>query len=194
MEGNSRYTSLVMSYKLKDIKSDKIIIFDLDDTLVKTDAKIRILDAKTHEVIKELTPEEFNNFVKKKSHVMDFEDFDSPSLLRQGKVIHEIFGILKDSYEKGIPVAILTARSDSELVRNFFLENGIDIHPDLVIAINDPQFGYKGTIAERKKKAIEDLVDSGYKELTFFDDNEDNLRLAKEVTGYKDAEIKTIHV
>jgi len=183
-----------MSFKLKDIKGDKIIIFDLDDTLVRTDAKIRILDAKTHEIIKELTPEQFNNFVKKKNHVMDFDDFDSPALLRQGKVIHEIFEILKMSYEKGIPVAILTARSDSELVRNFFLENGIDIHPDLVIAINDPQFGYKGTIAERKKKAIEDLVDSGYKELTFFDDNEDNLKLANSVTGYKDAVVKTIHV
>lgn len=181
-------------HKLKDIKSDKIIIFDLDDTLVKTDAKIRILNAKTHEVIKELTPEQFNNFVKKKHHVMDFDDFDSPALLRQGRVIHEIFEILKSSYQEGIPVAILTARSDSELVRNFFLENGIDIHPDLVIAINDPQFKYTGSIAERKKKAIEDLVDDGYTNLTFFDDNEDNLRLAQSVTGYKDAKVNTIHV
>jgi len=181
-------------HKLKDIKTDKIIIFDLDYPFFKTDAKIRILNAKTHEVIKELTPEQFNNFVQKKNHVMDFDDFDSPALLRQGRVIHEIFEILKNSYNDGIPVAILTARSDSELVRNFFLENGIDIHPDLVIAINDPQFKYEGTIAERKKQAIEHLVDDGYKELTFFDDNEDNLRLAKSVSGYKDAKVKTIHV
>lgn len=183
-----------MKYKVKGTDQAKIIIFDLDDTLVKTDAKVRILHAKTHEVLKELTPEQFNNFVKKKHHVLDYEDFDSPDLLRRGNIIKEIFEILRTSYEKKIPVAILTARSDSELVRNFLLENGIDIHPDLVIAINDPQFGYKGTIAERKKKAIEDLVDSGYKELVFFDDNEDNLKLANSVTGYKDSVIKTIQV
>lgn len=194
MERNSRYTNLEMKYKVKGTDQAKIIIFDLDDTLVKTDAKVRILHAKTHEVLKELTPEQFNNFVKKKHHVLDYEDFDSPDLLRRGNIIKEIFEILRTSYEKKIPVAILTARSDSELVRNFLLENGIDIHPDLVIAINDPQFGYKGTIAERKKKAIEDLVDSGYKELVFFDDNEDNLKLANSVTGYKDSVIKTIQV
>lgn len=194
MEGNSRYSNLVMKYKVKGTDQGKIIIFDLDDTIVKTDAKVRILHAKTHEVLKELTPEQFNNFVKKKHHVLDYEDFDSPDLLRKGNIIKEIFEILRMSYEKKIPVAILTARSDSELVRNFMLENGIDIHPDLVIAINDPQFGYKGTIAERKKKAIEDLVDSGYRELVFFDDNEDNLKLAKSVTGYKDSVIKTIQV
>jgi len=180
--------------KIKNIDSEKLIIFDLDDTLVKTDAKVKILDVKTHEVIKELTPEQFNNFVKGKNHVLNFDDFDSGELLRQGKMINEIFHILKSSYAKKIPVAILTARSDSEMVRDFFLENGIDIHPELVIAINDPQFKYTGTIAERKKKAIEDLIESGYKELIFFDDNEDNLRLAKSVEGYNNSTIRTIKV
>jgi FMN phosphatase YigB (HAD superfamily) len=181
-------------YKLKNIKKDKIVIFDLDDTLVRTNAKVKIIDSKTHEIIKELTPEQFNNFVKKKHHIMDYDDFDNPSLLRQGKIIHEIFEIFKKSYHEGIPVAVLTARSDSDLVRNFFLENGIDIHPDLVIAINDPQFKYKGSIAERKKKAIKDLIDSGYKKLTFFDDNEENIKLAQSVSGYKGSNIITIHV
>lgn len=179
---------------MKGLDTNKLIIFDLDDTLVKTDAKVKILDRKTREVIKELTPDEFNSFVKKKSHVLDFEDFDCPQLLRQGQMIHEIFELLKSSYYSKTPVAILTARSSSELVRDFFLQNGIDIHPDLVIAINDPQFPFKGSIAERKKEAIKDLIDSGYTDLTFFDDNEENLRLAKEAEGYKEATIHTIKV
>lgn len=181
-------------FKIKGIESDKIIIFDLDDTLVKTDAKIKILDSKTHRVIRELTPEEFNGFVKKKHHVLNFDDFDSPELLRRGNMINEIFHLLKSTYAKKIPVAILTARSDSTMVRDFFLNYGIDIHPELVIAINDPQFKHKGSIAERKRKAIEELVDSGYRNLIFFDDNDDNLKLAKSVEGYKDSKIKTIKV
>lgn len=181
--------------KIKGIeKPDKLIIFDLDDTLVKTDAKIKILSKGTHEVIKELTPHEFSNFTKKKNHLLNFDDFESPDVLRRGEIIHEIFDILKGAYHKKIPVAILTARSSSELVREFFLINGIDIHPELVIAIHDPQFKHKGTIPERKKLAIKDLIDLGFKNLVFFDDNDDNLKLAKEAEGYMDAVVKTIKV
>lgn len=180
--------------RIKGIETDKMIIFDLDDTLVKTDAKIKILNSKTQKVIKELTPEEFNSFVRKKHHVLNFDDFDSPELLKHGYLINEIFHLLKSTYAKKIPVAILTARSDSEMVREFFLNYGIDIHPELVIAINDPQFKHKGSIAERKRKAIEDLVDAGYKDLIFFDDNQDNLTLAKSLEGYKDLKIKTVKV
>jgi FMN phosphatase YigB (HAD superfamily) len=82
-------------FKIKGEASDKIIIFDLDDTLVKTDAKIKILKKGTHEVIKELTPQEFNRFKTKKHHLLNFDDFDSPELLRQGTIIHDIFEILK---------------------------------------------------------------------------------------------------
>jgi FMN phosphatase YigB (HAD superfamily) len=180
--------------KIKGINTDKLIVFDLDDTLVKTEARVKILNKKTKEIVGDLTPEEFSNYKEKKKYVLNFDDFDSPSILRQGKIIKEIFEILEKSYHNKIPVAIVTARSSSEIVRDFFLENGLDIHPDLVIAVNDPQFGYKGTIAERKKEAIHDLIDFGFKDLTFFDDNEDNIRLAKEASGYKEAKIHTIHV
>ncbi len=181
-------------FKIKGRSNDKILIFDLDDTLVQTEAKIKILNPKSKEVIKKLTPAEFNNFKIKKGHVLDYDDFDSPMLLRQGRMIHEIFEILKRNYHDHIPVAILTARSSSELVREFFLQNGIDIHPELVIAVNDPQFEFEGTIPERKKKAIQKLIDLGFRDLTFFDDHEDNLRLAKEAEGYKSATIHTIKV
>ena len=63
-----------------------------------------------------------------------------------------------------------------------------------MIAINDPKFSYSGNIAERKKKAILDIIDSGYTNLTFFDDNDENLRLAMDVDGYKGAKIKLVKV
>lgn len=181
-------------FKLKDIKKDRLIIFDLDDTLIKTDAKIKVLNHRTKKIICELTPEQFNRFEHGPHHVLNFDDFDSPEILREGKFIHSIFSKLKYYYKKGVPVSIVTARSSSELVREFFLENGIDIHQDLVIAINDPIYGYAGSISERKQKAITELIDAGYTDLVFFDDNEDNLRLAKDVEGYKGATIKLVKV
>lgn len=63
-----------------------------------------------------------------------------------------------------------------------------------MIAINDPSYGYIGSISERKQRAIMDLIDSGYIDLVFFDDNEDNLRLAKDVEGYKGSKIKLVKV
>ena len=126
--------------------------------------------------------------------VVDFDDFEDPDILRQGKLIHSIFSKLKYYYKRGIPVSIVTARSSSDIVRQFFLENGIDIHPDLVIAINDPESNLEGNIAERKQKAIKSLIDDGYINLIFFDDNEDNLRLAKNLEGYKNSRIKLIQV
>jgi hypothetical protein len=181
-------------FKLKDIKGNRLIIFDLDDTLVKTDAKIKILNRRTKKIISELTPEQFNQFEQEPHHILNFEDFECPDILREGIFIHSIFTKLKYYYKKGVPVSIVTARSSSGLVREFFLDNGIDIHPDLVIAINDPSYGYIGNISERKQKAITELIDSGYTNLVFFDDNEDNLRLAKDVEGYRGSKIKLVKV
>ena len=80
------------------------------------------------------------------------------------------------------------------MVRDFLLSNGIDVHPDLVIAINDPKYSFEGSISQRKQRAILDLIDDGYTDLIFFDDNHENLNLAKEVEGYKNSKIKLIKV
>ena len=182
-------------WKLKEIKKEKLVIFDLDDTLIKTDAKIKIIDSNTGEVIEELTPAEFNFYSNKISnHFLNFEDFECPEILRKARFINRIFNKFKKYYSQGIPVSIVTARSSSRLIRDFLLSNGIDVHPDLVIAINDPQYDFEGTISQRKQKAILDLIDNGYTDLIFFDDNHDNLKLAKEVEGYKNSKIKLVKV
>jgi hypothetical protein len=97
-------------------------------------------------------------------------------------------------YNSGVHVSIVTARSNNQMIRRFFLENGIDIHPDLVIAVNDPKFGFKGSIAEKKKEALHMLVENGYNDFIFFDDNDENLMLAKEIEKEKDVKVKTVKV
>jgi hypothetical protein len=180
--------------RIKGRISDTLAVFDLDDTLIISAAKIQVLDVRTGKVIKSLTPAEFNFFKPTSKHSLSFSEFEDFEILKQASFITHVLEQLQKFYNSGIHVAIVTARSDSKMIRDFFLHNGIDIHPDLVIAVNDPKEKLSGNIAERKKEALHRLVEDGYKDLIFFDDNDDNLRLAKEVEKEKDVKVKTIKV
>jgi hypothetical protein len=180
--------------RIKGRVSDTLAVFDLDDTLIISAAKIQVLDVRTGKVIKSLTPAEFNFFKPTSKHSLSFSEFEDFEILKQASFITHVLEQLQKFYNSGIHVAIVTARSDSKMIRDFFLHNGIDIHPDLVIAVNDPKEKLSGNIAERKKEALHRLVEDGYRDLIFFDDNDDNLRLAKEVEKEKDVKVKTIKV
>ena len=180
--------------RIKGVVSERLAVFDLDDTLIISDAKIQVLDTKTGKVIKTLTPAEFNFFKPTSKHALSFSEFEDFEILKRASFITHVLEDLQKFYNSGVHVAIVTARSNSKMIRDFFLHNGIDIHSDLVIAVNDPSQKLKGNIAERKKEALHRLVEDGYKDLIFFDDNDDNLRLAKEIEKEKDVKVKTVKV
>lgn len=179
---------------IKGIQPEKLAIFDLDETLILSTAKVKVLDPKNGRVLKEMTPEQFNHYTHQGKGTLSFTDFEDANVLRKSTFISEIMNELLKFYNSGVHVSIVTARSSSSLIRNFFLENGIDIHPDLVIAVNDPQYKFTGNIAQKKKQAIHSLVDEGYRDFIFFDDNSDNLALAKEIENEKDVKVKTVKV
>lgn len=179
---------------IKGDQPNRLIVFDLDDTLIISSAKIKVLDSKNQKVILELTPAEFNHYTHDPKNTLSFAEFEDAEVLRKSSFITEIMDQLLNYYNNGIHVSIVTARSNSKLIREFFLENGIDIHPELVIAVNDSQYKFTGSIAQRKKQAIQKLIDDGYNDFIFFDDNDENLQLAKEIEKEKDVTIQTIKV
>jgi hypothetical protein len=179
---------------VKGTQLGKLAVFDLDDTLIISTAKIQVLD-KRGRVIKSLTPAEFNFFKHDpKKYNLSFGEFEDAQILRESEFIMHVLEKLKAFYDKGISVCILTARSNSAMVRNFFLENGIDIHRELVIAVNDPKWGFKGSIAEKKSEGLQLLIEKGYSDFIFFDDNQENLDHAKELEKEKDVRVETIKV
>jgi hypothetical protein len=191
---NRRIHRTVNEVIIKGKRSGKLAIFDLDDTLIISQAKIQVLDPHTGKVIKSLTPEQFNHYTHDPKNALSFSEFEDADILRKSSFITEILEKLLNFYRSGVHVSIVTARSNTKLIRDFFLENGIDIHPDLVIAVNDPMYKFTGNIAERKKQAIHGLIEHGYRDLVFFDDNEDNLRLAKEIEKERDVNVETVKV
>jgi len=177
----------------KPYHGSKIIVFDLDDTLVITDAKIKVCNKKSGECFA-LTPEEFNEYEKHADHELDFDDFKSLEIMKAGKMIDYYLKIFKEAYKQKLAVGIVTARDDREMIYTWLREHvGFKIDKDLIFAVNDPVHKYKGAISDRKKAAFKELIDMGYTDFQFYDDDTANLKLVKSLESeYDGINISTI--
>ncbi len=176
----------------KPYHASKIMVFDLDDTLVITDAKIKVCDNKTGECYS-LTPEEFNEYEKQPHHSLDFDDFKSLEVMKAGKLIEYYLKIFKEAYKMKVAVGIVTARDDREMIYKWLREHvGYRIDKDLIYAVNDPVHKFNGAISDRKKAAFRELIEMGYNDFQFFDDDDANLKLVKSLENeYSDVKIVT---
>lgn len=165
--------------KGKPYHGSKILVFDLDDTLVITDAKIKVCNKKSGECFS-LTPEEFNEYESNPDHELDFDDFKSLEIMKAGKMIDYYLKIFKEAYKSKLAVGIVTARDDREMIYTWLREHvGFRIDKDLIYAVNDPVHKFKGAISDRKKAAFKELIDMGYTDFQFYDDDTANLKLVK---------------
>lgn len=176
----------------KPYHASKIMVFDLDDTLVITDAKIKVCDNKTGECYS-LTPEEFNEYEKQPQHSLDFDDFKSLEVMKAGRLIEHYLKIFKEAYKMKVAIGIVTARDDREMIYKWLREHvGYRIDKDLIYAVNDPVHKFKGAISERKKAAFRELIEMGYNDFQFYDDDNANLKLVKSLENeYSGVKITT---
>lgn len=165
----------------KPYHASKIVVFDLDDTLVITDAKIKVYDKDSGESYS-MTPEEFNDYERQPSHEVDFDDFKDLEIMKAGKLIEYYLKIFKEAYKLKLAVGIVTARDDRDMIYKWLREHvGFRIDRDLIFAVNDPVHKFKGSVSDRKKLAFETLINMGYNDMQFYDDDDANLRLVKEL-------------
>jgi len=178
----------------KPYKSGKILVFDIDDTILISTSRIWVKNKLTGEKFS-LTPEEFNTFQKKPNQILSFDEFQSLEIMKAGKLINYYFKILKEAYKHRIAIGIVTARDDHKMIYTWLkdhLKHPID--GDLIFAVNDDRHHkFKGDIAERKKQAFREIIEQGFHDLQFYDDDADNLRLVKSLEEeYPDIKISTI--
>lgn len=178
-------------FTVNNTTSTRIMLFDLDDTLIHTTAEILLF--KDGKFVRKISNTEFNDYVLKPGESFDFAEFNDPKILASSKFT-KYWNTLKREYRKGTHIGILTARSDCDMIKNFLLDNGIRIKDELVIAINDPKLGLSGTIQQKKSEAIKILANAGYNTFIFFDDNEGNLQSAKMLEKEYGIVIKTVKV
>ena len=168
--------------------SDRLLVFDLDDTLIHSKANVVVKRGLKTMV---LNPSDFNDYKWQPGDIVDYSQFRSDEILDNAEMT-KYWETLKREYKKGTHICILTARGDADMVWRFFKRKGIEIKNELVIAVEDPKFGLTGSIAEKKKKAIESLATLGYRTFVFFDDSEENLRFAKSLEDELNVTIKTV--
>ena len=114
--------------------------------------------------------------------------------MKAGKLIEYYLKIFKEAYRMRLAVGIVTARDEREMIYQWLRDHvGFKIDKDLIFAVNDPIHKYKGSISDRKKAAFRDLIDMGYIDLQFYDDDNANLKLVKSLEKeYADVSISTI--
>ena len=155
--------------KLKDlILEKKLRVFDFDDTLVKSNSKVYVINKGKR---KTLTPGEFAVYKQKSGDEFDFSDFDK---VIEPKQIKSMFNVFKNIYNASGSrrLTILTARAAYKPVRNFLKDVGFnDVY---VVALGD---------ANPQKKAdwIESQIKKGYNNILFLDDSPKNVRVVKKL-------------
>lgn len=172
-------------------ESDKILLFDVDNTLLESDVKVHVV--KGGKLLRKLSSAEYNSYKLQPGEDFDYVEFEDPKILNNKSVFLKYWDTLQREYNSGTHIGILTARSDANMFYDFFKNHGVTIKRELVFAINDPKLGLKGdTIEERKANAIKRLIDWGYKTIVFFDDNVNNLKSAKKLEDKYDIKIHTV--
>jgi hypothetical protein len=163
---------------------EKAYIFDVDDTLFTTDAKVIVY--KPEGEVLELTPAQFNQYQKAPGDKMDFSQFQDPDLFmrtaKPTKYIKVAQNVSKSvqSGNSNSKLYILTARDSS-------IENALTQKLASLGIVHDGFFSSSDTdaptIAEGKKQILEKIRSMHRGKVTFFDDDSKNIALAKQIPG-----------
>ena len=153
----------------------KAFVFDFDDTLAFTDARVYILSP-SKLVRKSLTPQEFNTHKLREGESFDFSDFDRASLILNGKPT-KLIDLARDVFSEGHSVFILTARADcaSSPISEFLNSFGV-----VAKQIHCVGSSNGGDIAKAKRKVLLSIIEN-FDKVWFFDDDARNIELAKDL-------------
>jgi len=175
-----------------------LIIFDIDDTLMHTTAKIKVVN--NGRVVRDLTNQEFNNYQLQPGEEFDFGEFRSAEKFRQeSKPIVPMIRKLKTilNHAGNAKVIMLTARADFDDKEKFlktFTDLGIDmsrihVHRAGNLPGNEPP-AYKKAVWVRKY-----LDTRQYNHVRLYDDSMSNLRVFKELKKeYPQVDFRAIYV
>lgn len=169
-------------YVKDTFKNNGLTIFDIDDTLFHTTAKIAVL--KDGKKVKELTNQEFNTYKLEPGESFDFGQFrDADKFFKESqpieKMLNKAKAILKNvGKNPGSRIVIITARNDFNNKQKFlktFAKHGLDmrkIRVERAGKINDVS-----NVAMKKVVIIRNYLNTKeFSRVRLFDDSMANLK------------------
>lgn len=157
-----------------------LTIFDIDDTMFTSKARVRVLNKKTNK-IKELTPQQYNSYKLGKDEEWDYGEFKSAKIFYQtatpiARMVAKAKAIIKNATAKGSKVIIVTARSDMDDKKLFiktFESHGIPMKNVYVERAGN--MGGKNSAANKSIIFKKYLKTDEYARVRLFDDHKENL-------------------
>jgi FMN phosphatase YigB (HAD superfamily) len=164
-----------------DIKPKKLVVFDIDDTLVHTQTKVHVV--KDGEIVNSLNSHDFTHYKLQPGESFDFEDFrNAREFFEKSRPIIPMMNQLKRDIATGNKVVMVTARADfddRELFLDTFRKYGVDIDKVHVYRAGNSK---QGSTEERKKAIIKKLLDQdNYTKAIMYDDAKPNLHTFMEL-------------
>lgn len=174
MKSKMKASALLSEY-IRDLLNEennikRLRVFDFDDTLVVTDAKVWVTDARDKRF--DLTPHEFAVYEKQPGDIFDYAEFRQ---LINPRAIAWTGCILKHVYDKYGPegLVILSARSTPDPIVQFLNDVGL---PGIEVkALDNADPGMKAAWVDRW------IRDRALDYVEFFDDSHKNITAVKEL-------------
>jgi hypothetical protein len=160
-----------------EIQPRKLVIFDIDDTLVHTQTKVHVV--KDSQVVNSLNSHEFTHYKLQPGESFDFENFrNAHDFFHNSKPIIPMLDQLKQDIATGNKVVMVTARADfddKELFLDTFRKYGVNMSKVHVYRAGN--MTGKIQTEEKKKIIIRDLLNKGsYTKAIMYDDAVPNLQ------------------
>jgi FMN phosphatase YigB (HAD superfamily) len=159
-----------------EIQPHKLVIFDIDDTLVHTQTQVHVV--KDGRTLRSLNSHSFTLYKLQPGEQFDFGDFqDAREFFINAKPIIPLMNQLKHDIATGNKVVMVTARADfndRELFLDTFRKYGVDM--SRVHVYRAGNIKQKIQIEEKKKIIIRKLLNQGhYTKAIMYDDAMPNL-------------------
>lgn len=188
--------------KIKDLPNNVsgLIVFDIDDTILKSDPSLMSIYKKTENGEIKLTTDEFakdpDAGKPEKDNLFDFRDFNDPvkvyNSIISGTPLIKNLKIMDSYVNAGYDFCFLTARGCEEVIKSalddflkFRNKNGAleklgeSFKKTISHAVNDKFKHYPGnTDAEKKSNVLKDLCKK-YDKVVFVDDDKKNISIAR---------------
>jgi hypothetical protein len=168
---------------LNEVKGRKILhIYDFDDTLVKTNTSVGIIDAEGNKQV--LSSHEFALYKLKPGEKYDFSEFDA-MIKGSQPILKNIKAISQSLNDPSVKTTVLTARRLAFPVMKHLRDKyGVNVYV----------VGVAGSNPELKADWIENQVQKGYKTIKFVDDSQKNLdAVERRLEKYPDIDLTLIN-